>query len=67
MHEEYINIKSYAEMQGITRQTVYNWIKCNKLEKDRDYILISGKAVIKLNDRTKKLFREKPWQRTIVR
>jgi len=56
MSDDYLNIKNYAKRQKVSRQTVYDWINANKLEKNKDYILVSGKPVIKLNEKTKNLF-----------
>lgn len=38
------SITDYAKLMGVTRQTVYNWIK----EKSLDVVNISGKQFIKL-------------------
>jgi len=46
---KYLTIKDYAKLERVSRQTVYNWIKKQKLEKNRDYIILSDGSIAIIN------------------
>lgn len=53
---KYFTIKDFAKMKNVSRQTIYNWIESQKLQENKDYIILSdGSYTIILNEKTKKL------------
>lgn len=51
--EKHLTISDYAKLKQVSRQTVYNWIRKQKLQKLRDYIVVSdGSTVIIINEHT---------------
>jgi len=46
MQTKHLTITDYAKYKKVSRQTIYNWIKTQKLFKERDYLVLSDSSIV---------------------